>query len=125
MKNEITLEYATRPSLVAKRVGARLKPEGSQVLLTREHSVWIFEPEEGLIFLRVSADNLSEGMKEIQATLHDLKLPANHEGTSLLTTREGSPLLESAGFTRDPLLKRWAWQHVVPETLSLTQTDDK
>jgi hypothetical protein len=125
MKNDITLEYAARPSLVAKRVGTRLRMEGTQTLHQGEHFAMIFEPEDGLILLDLSSDHLAEGMSEIESTLFSLRLPL-HSEESLIHARNADPsLLESAGFTRDPLLKRWAWKHVLPETLSLTRTVDK
>ena len=108
------LEYAGKPSLVAKRLGRTIKADNHALLHMGEHSQVHYDPEQGIMITVVQA-SLKEGMNEVKALFTSAKLPMVHDGEPLITSRtycftsgHEVALMESAGFKKTETT--WEWK---------------
>jgi hypothetical protein len=115
LNESLTVGYATKPSLVAKRLGKTLKADQPQVLAESDHCTISYDPEQGII-VTLRQSTLKKGIEEVRTILAESKLPMVHEGSPLLTARtycftsgKEVALMESAGFKRNRESSQWQW----------------
>jgi len=107
------MSYSVKPTLVAQRLGKKLRVDQKAPLVMTENLQVHYDPDMGII-VTMELPRVVEGIQELRTVLNEARLPLLHENETLLTAttwafQSGNDvaLMESAGFRKTE--NTWSW----------------